>query len=458
MSAKRATSVYESQVRVSLGLAAVLSVLLGLMLMLPFTGGYFSGAAAALGGLTLLALCCFVVLISQPYHFREALPHTFRTVCSWPSILLLGFFAVKMVHDGLAWQASTGLRGSGNHILWSMVYVGCGFLILSYPVQVCRWRVAFMAAALAFYSIGNVIGYQLGMAPHIATYGTVKAIDGSSIMERIIVPFGPGLNNFGCFLALGIQVNLIAAWLAWRARDGLLMLIAIIGVLSCSYVIFLAQIRSGLIGLFFAVGFVAAPLHLKRWIALGAGLGMLLLPVAFFRLAAVNWLPAIVPHSLEERIERNANEFVVLGGRAYIYDYGLDLLLKGEVGLTGMGMVKRDSSPVAAEFAADVEGATLSFHNGALEILIVYGPLIGCCLLGVILAPLFLRVPNGWRSEQDSYVAMQGVLGSLCVTSYLEAFTSMWIFWMVAIVAIVSLVQLKKLPGNSQHSADGATT
>lgn len=428
----------------------VLGSLLGVFFLLPFTGGYLSGVAAVIYGLVLLLLSAALVRLWNP----DALGLAARTLLLPQVSLFLLVLLVKVTHDVVFIQLATGTQAAMQHMLWSLLLLISGILIAGMPVKENLLRLAVLGLAFSIYISANIAGYNWGMTPHVLTTGAIKPIEGSSITERMVAPFGPGLNNFGCFAIICVQINILIVWFAWRSRNRSIMLIAGLGVATGCYALWLVQIRSGILGVVFTLLYVLAPMICKRWIALFAAIGLIILPAAFINLKAIDWLEDKVPLILESSLSRNDSEMLILGGRAYVYDYGWEILLRGEVGLFGKGMVERDSGPGLAELAMSVEGGTFSFHNAALESLIVYGPVLGSVILILFLMPMFSRLVVLESAMQDMHTIMLGLLGSLYVTSYLEAFNSMWIFWMIMYVAVAMIAQL-----NTSHiySSSGST-
>lgn len=414
----------------------------GGLMVVPYMGAYLSATKSLLVSAFLLVVGGMMTIPRATAADAKSLTTAVRIILSASVIGLVLFLLLKLTHDFFALRQVFSLKISFVEAIQALLLLAYILLIIVMPAGRLWLRIVVLAMAFAVYCGINLVGYKMDAAADQGE-GVYEAI-GGTLAKRMLAPFGPGLNGFGSLAVFGSQVNLFALWLAWKNRQRLLILLSFLGMLTCGYASYLVQIRSGLLGLMFTTGFLLAPAGLKKWMSLGSVAGLLLLPLAFINLMAVNLLSYIVPERIETLLQRNADEFGFLGGRAFIFDYGWTLLQEGQTGWFGFGILNRDSSPVLPSLAeATMLGGSTSFHNGALDLLVVYGPLLGVLGLFALFLPFLLMLQLRTTVTDSTRDAVLGVFMALCVSSYLEAYTEQNLFWVIAILLAATLFELR---------------
>lgn len=107
------------------------------------------------------------------------------------------------------------------------------------------------------------------------------------------------------------------------------------------------------------------------------------------------WRTAVVPLIPEAvfRMSGDASSINDLSGRESIYDYGIEYMTQSQLGWLGDGPVFRDSFPgfrsdSRTDFLEDANRLvgspqTFAFHNGFLDLVIPYGPMLAAGFLGI---------------------------------------------------------------------------
>jgi hypothetical protein len=403
--------------------AAILGMIGALILILKYAGAYLRATQALAISITLLILGLAIAILTARSQ-KESL--------QWPKasfsvILVVIFFLCKLAHDFFSIAAISGAKLAILQPMYGGILFSFGFLVLSvFSRRRMILRFVALAVALSGYTAINVMAYHLGCYSDAST-GLAAEVAG-----RMLAPFGGGLNNFGSIAVVGLCLNIVGLWYAWKNRSWPVFLLFCFGACSTVVATYKVQIRSGLISVIFVMAFLCTQHRLKIYLANIACFGMIMLPVLVISpyFEQVVWIAA--PPTLHN-YSRTEKDFSTLDGRTSVYRYGWQLLLNWKTAWTGFGIAQRDSRQGFEQFAAS-DYAT-SYHNGFLELLLVYGPIIGLLGTFALVMPVIPTLARREAVVLNTCAAALCVSGALYTATMLEAFVDNEVFWVILCVS-----------------------
>ena len=188
----------------------------------------------------------------------------------------------------------------------------------------------------------------------------------------------------------------------------------------------------------FAAGWLLLPTgNFRRMVVVAVGISSVFVPIAFTTGFASSVFDDWAPDFAISYAQRNDRDFASAGGRTPIWEQGMDLVLSGQVGLFGEGVLGRDPGAVVDEaMRSQFGGASFSYHNGPLDGLIVYGVMVGALMIMLLLVAAYaISSPSRFDSPAAWEVnACGGVLGGVLILNWLEAFSGAAVFWCVILL------------------------
>ncbi|MGE3313438.1 MAG: hypothetical protein AB7O66_26040 [Limisphaerales bacterium] len=374
----------------------------GMLLLLPlaYLLNDFLRAAAAMaivGGLCFANRQAVGQWINGGFEFRSPLSRWMAAVC-------VGLMLLRGV-ESLFEYRQLGLPGVGlAQLFWTLIYIAVAAIL----VARFRWEASTgvaleFAIAFGFYCGVNTLLYEVGVQnanPEIAGV----SLD-NPFLARMLPPFAKSTTNFGAYAVLGGAFSMVAALHPFPRKVGDLfrLVLGAFSFLVCTYAAWQSQVRFGLLAYAFTLLWLAAwKASARKFLCAASLAGMIVLPFLYIDLAGVEILDKYLPGFLHDYLSRRSGELIYLGGRAMVYDYGFDLLAANQVGWLGMGTVFRDARPGIALWSESYaqEGASVSFHNGFLEILIAHGPIVCALFFAVLLLAVARLVFH--RSDREA--------------------------------------------------------
>ena len=409
-------------------------IALGLMLLLPLAYP-LSNALQVLGA---AAICVGLVVLNcrrrqrglyAPFSLRN--PNTRLVLVTLGGMLLL-----RATHSMVQYYEIGATTLGLGLVFWTAAESSC-FAAIAVGMGRKRPRDLLMVLGIGFgvYCGVNVLLFNLGFQnPHPDIAGVRLELPEA---VRMLPPFAKSTTNFGAYAAIGAGCTVVALlypkpW-AQENLKSLWFLLPSLGVALFSA--WSAQVRFGLLAVMFAMVWVVLPKTFWRNILGFAVLaGMIVLPFCFIDLAAVALTDRFMPSVLLDYLSRREGELMYLGGRAFVFDYGFDLLFSGKLGLVGMGPVLRDATPALAEWSPQLlgVGSNASFHNGYLEILVAHGPVLSTLFFtGLVVSILRLARTPRKSPEAENF-------RSLDAAGWREV--GVFVVGLVSIVATVEVV------------------
>jgi hypothetical protein len=314
-------------------------------------------------------------------------------------------------------------------------------LLWLFPVH--RWP-SVLGFGLAGYTGINILGYKAGLqGVHGGIFTSIEALEGT-LGERMIAPFGGGLNNYGILAILGLSLCLGSTFLSFREKDYRMMALNLLGASVSAYGAFLSQTRSGLI---VAVGILLWNIPLGRTLRLiflpAFSLTPILVPLIFDVLIEVPIVNQVINSIIPEWLFRYQGELFTLGGRTLIWKLGRELILGGQIPILGLGIGERDAGGAIGQSGT---GFQFSFHNSFLDVVAVYGIIIGLAIWIIYLVVTF-RIcrqisENKKLDIQDEQAASTMLIG-LGLSSMLEAVSTSEVFWFLLIICTYSVLKIE---------------
>lgn len=355
-----------------------------------------------------------------------------------PAVMASLAFGIMVVHDCVSVGAiSGGTSGLLAGLVKLLEFVAIALAGLPW-LLIGRERLglASVALGLATYCGINVFAYKgLGMAG--VTSGTMEEswsiLDGVRV-ERMIAPFSDGLNNFGMFAAMGFSLCMMLL-VDWRVlREKVLSLALICGMVVCFYACILVQMRSAAIMAAAALAWIVLARRgiavTYLWVSLCVFLGGAWAYMGAYRFGIADALVGVLPGFMT----RTGEQLSSLSGRVLIWDYALSLLASGQIPLLGLGVAVRDTTPAFALSGAMVGESGMTCHNGFLDLLCVYGPIISG-LAGILMAGIIARLTwvdpdraRNWRSVRH------GLLALILWAGATEAVSGSALFWALCLL------------------------
>jgi hypothetical protein len=347
--------------------------------------------------------------------------------------LLVGIAVYKLAYDWLDMFPSEPKFATVQLVKEVCLYGAFLVLLARFGPRQTADCISALGLGIAGYGLVNMLAFQLGIIPEQLTFQAFDSI--SSGRERMLAPFGPGLNSFGNMIATGMLFCLAGAWEFWKTQRRENAILAGLGCLACLGILIRVELRSALIALVFGVLWqVARGARMRRFLRIGSALTMIVLPIMAGTVLFSDLLHLVVPSFLEDTFQRGSQDFATFGGRSPIWEYGVETIRSGAPGIFGQGLSNRDASLVVAESLRETFGhVAFSFHNGAIEVVIVYGFVFGTLgLLAMVVAatslPLQSRSDPGPK-ESGRTDMLAGLAAGLVVLNFFEAFAAMSFFW-----------------------------
>ena len=407
------------------------------LILLQFSSNFFSFKVAGV-----LSLGCLITLqLANVFLGRENVRrgslqfNMFTIVC-------LGLFCYHAMHDLVSRALASDIKQS---IVDSMgdLFIAAGLAYFGFvhkaSDQFQRWFA--VCVSLGAYSAVNLLGYKLGFKSILATEENITAI-GNVTAERMLAPFSSGVNSFGTVCSLGLCLALFTGRHAYNQRQALMLWISGAVFVVNLVCVYLVQIRSALIALLFSFLLLYLQERKKKTnsssslpvaVAWSSVVVLVALPMAFYKLAAVSFIDAVVPTRAYELIGRHSQDFSFLGGRAFIWDSAWGLLQQGEVGILGQGIERRDSSTVLGDFLGTELPTRTSYHNGFVEFTMVYGAVAAVVLivvLGMTIGSIKRSIEaSSNENERKTHQLRLAMLVACVAISFLEAFSASPFFW-----------------------------
>lgn len=411
--------------------------LISALLIVQFSDTYISFKTKAFASVLILAAAFLTKLFT-----KIQTSHIIRPRFRIHSVATTGVFAFHILHDLYYRKLDYGLKQAIIVSMSEWVIIGSFILIpvISKP-QFSSLAWFPVCIAIAGYAALNLAAWMLGLRVTVSDETTMGSI-GSITAERMYAPFSNGINTFGAICTAGACIAFLVAYYSFKEGKKSITLWSTISLIINFSCIVLVQFRSSLLAfLLLAILFFVQNIGRAQLMSISAGhkvsiaiIGiMVMLPLAFYRLAAASFMDAIIPESLYQTFGRHSSDFTYLGGRAFIWDSGWTQIEQGLVGLFGQGIERRDSSLVLGGFLGVEITTQTSYHNGFMEFIMVYG--VPASILFVIML-LLLAQSIYWDAIRSVGIHSMRVhsirmtlFGAFVTIAYLEAFSVSPFFW-----------------------------
>lgn len=180
----------------------------------------------------------------------------------------------------------------------------------------------------------------------------------------------------------------VCLWFAWSARrDAIQALVwlacAVVGV----YVLIRVEYRAAAMPLIFAFGWMLLPgLRLRVIAALSAMLYLFVAPFLLTSGSMQGFLIQHLPDQIPALLGQDVTQLVTLSDRSEIWEQGLELLRGGQYFWAGQGHYALDAmrdgySPPNWDVATTQLFRRLSYHQGFLDFLLIYGIVAAAVIL-----------------------------------------------------------------------------
>jgi hypothetical protein len=308
---------------------------------------------------------------------------------------------------------------------------------------------------VGFYVAVNVVAVRLGMVP------AGSEIAGVSGTVRNSVPFGPAFNNFGGIAASLMGFSLIGLFYYQHQRKWMnaaaCLACIVVGIEGALVV----QIRSAIFILFLTIGWrLLSNIKIGRWYSNAVLLVGLLLPIIVVYVDVNAVISTITPDVISDLFQRREGDLQDLNGRFFAWKFGIETVISGDTGFFGQGILERDASDAFNEQFSDWNLEAATMHNGMLDVIAVYGPLVGITLFGVLFhfGRRFGGHSIGSRSIGNANWMLSGFLITIIGCGWLESFYTMTLFWgLMLAVAIgfggLQMSRAERLLNDESHVA-----
>jgi hypothetical protein len=338
--------------------------------------------------------------------------------------LLLAFFvvwALRVVSD----YRVLGLQGLGIRMAasyFTMLFI-CLLLIRSRYFLNAKEQLLAVIVAISVYALANIVADFAGVGPDRSHENMDRLISRFEFAEyRWLPPLAISNGAFGMLVGMGMA--LLIKYVNLASKEERLRLAGLLAGLCAIllYALVKAQFRASLLVLMCALAWL---LLSARGKALFDSLLVVAFPMtalAFIDLYASDLLEVTAPSWLWEISgSRTPEQFYTLSGRAYIYEYGFEVLNSFKVAVFGAGPGLRDASPAGYDTQIAEVGLNLGFHHSFLDLWIAHGIagpilIIGCMLL---VALRTLRLARVGQSSVDDFASLAPI-GTVAAASLFD--------------------------------------
>jgi hypothetical protein len=291
---------------------------------------------------------------------------------------VVGLTLVLMLHDWIACAVVGRMADANiNALLASGFLLGLIALTAWSRPSTPGGFVGLLAAAVTVYVLINLVAFRLGLSGTQGGIYREAAATGNVGAERMIAPFGMGLNNFGIIAVFGATLGCLLAIQAIQQRSGLIHLLpAAVGMVINLYAVWRVEIRSSLVVILgtLAWGFVGYP-RLRYYAGASLGLALFFFGPIYEGLWSTGMLDRMV--GIYAMIpQRSEDEGETLNGRVFIWEEAFKMIGSGKTGWAGVGAAKRDFSAVYEAETGNSAGFTMTAHSSAIDLYVVYGPVL----------------------------------------------------------------------------------
>jgi hypothetical protein len=376
-----------------------------------------------------------------------------------PSVLLIVLVASCVATMDLhsRWIAGDKITAISGFILFVETVIISSMLPMAFGFNAKR-HYATLIIGLGIYVAANLFAYRTGITGvHGADEISADSIS-SGYGQRAIMPFSSGINSFGTLASICLSVCFLTLELTINSRNHLSTALALAVAGMSVYGVYLTETRMGIavalvsLAWVFPLGLVLRKLLYCAVVAAFVA-GAMIYTLLFFHTELPSNAAALIPSAFQ----RYGGDIEHLGGRVFMWGYGLDQIGAGELPLSGFGIAVRDAAPAIAAAGMDSVQFRMSFHNGIIDMLMTYGiPLTLMFVIGIV-AHATISI-NGFKSlPSEPKAAMRhgfALIIPVFSASILEATTGTPVFWGILLSGVaypVILSRSRDVPNQGQH-------
>jgi hypothetical protein len=425
---------------------------LGAALGFLITGSYAGEYLRAIYLLAILSMITFAALATMKGAFSKL-----RHLNPITLFFVIVASCVATMDLQSRWTAGEKITAISGFVIFVETVIILSMLPLAFGFNVRR-HYATLIIGLGIYVSANILAYRAGIT---GVHGSSEITADSIINgygQRAIMPFASGINSFGTLASICLSVCFLAleVTIASRNLPSTTLVLAMAGL--SIYGIRLSETRMGLaVALVSLVWIVPLGLKVRKLLSCAVVaafiIGGIIYTQLFFLTDLVSRAAALVPSVYQ----RYAGDIEGLGGRVFIWEYGLDLIRVGQLPLLGFGTAVRNGAPGLAAADAGTVNFRMSFHNGIIDMLMTYGiPLTSLFAIGIIsYATIAIK---GFKSLPPGPKAAMGygfaLINPVFSASILEATTGNPVFWGILLSGVAYLLILprsRNVPDQGQH-------
>lgn len=419
-------------------------------LLVSYTGAFLRFTRIALLEILIFGIWVASAMPQFKRNIEQFKSKPIRRANVYAFITLVLFVIGKQASDSISIFGGVTPDSVICYINDSFALLACLLVFMSYDKSEAGERLASAGLGISIYCVCNVIAFSAGfVAPEVRSAAMQSTL--TTITERMWAPFGPGLNNFGTIAASGFGLCALGGTILWRKHRKSDALIVYAGGVGCLNALRLVEMRASMVAVLFVLVYHGLG---KNWLRSAAVCMVVFLPVIVPLVATQPVTAGLLERAGSiyglERLQRSSGDFASFGGRLIMWEYGLGMVFNGTVGWCGLGMGNRDAGVVAAAGVQETFGmAAFSFHNGFVESLVVYGPVMGILGLGLIVFCVLYttewknscKAPSAAGSEHEA----AGCVGAICLLMSLnifDAYVDLPIFWGLSCLCVANLTQI----------------
>lgn len=292
------------------------------------------------------------------------------------------------------------------------------------------------AMGIALYAGINFVGSLAG----ISQEGSAASSLINETRTRMQIPFGPGLNLFGVLVGSGGVFALESLLNSIKERKLAFIVLNLVAFLVNWTVVFLVETRSVILPvLTYIIWNLCKAAKVRAGLALGSLAVLLLTPLLGGLTHFFSYVADRIPIGLQNATSRSAVDFAEFGGRTVIWEYAFQELKAGNFKWFGDGQLDRDTRPMFQLLFQYMPESNTTYHNGFIDLIFVYGPLLGALGSGVlILSIIWAGVVNSRKHGQarSSKTAIAGLLIAISLCTILESSMTLNHFWILLSVLL----------------------
>lgn len=410
----------------------LMGLVIGASLILPYLWLWSGTYRMALAGVVLLTyLALYLPRINE-----RSTAHTDHSLNVLRAMFAL-FFAGKSIRDyiDLSTQSSRSIAAFETAIYLLLVVIAwtSGRKVFHGKVMLA---LSAWALGIAIYAGVNFASSLAGITPE----GGVASSLLNETRTRMQIPFGPGLNLFGVVVGSGGVFALESMMNAFRERRPIFILLNIGALLVNLTVVFLVETRSVLLPILtYVIWNLCKSAKARVGLAIGAIAVLLFTPILGGLTQFFPYLADRIPVGLQNATSRSALDFGEFGGRTVIWEYGFQELRSGNFKWFGDGQLERDTRPIFQLLFQYTPEANTTYHNGFIDLMFVYGPLLGALGSATLILSIFWAGVMNSKTQQQmrtSKTAVAGLLVAISLCTIMESSMTLNHFWILLAVLL----------------------